>query len=92
MTVFINFPFLYKAAERLPPQTAKSASRASPGPLTTHPMMAILGGEKVCQGRLFLLLEKLISARPSSTSLTIFFKSISVRPQVGQEIIIGSFV
>ena len=50
-----------------------SASRASPGPLTAQPSTATLRGA--------LMFEIY-----SSTSFAIFIKSISIRPQVGQEI------
>ena len=54
-----------------------SASRASPGPFTAQPSTATLIG--TCSVEIY-----------SSTSLAILIKSISIRPQVGQEISVAA--
>ena len=59
--------------QRAPPATPISASFASPGPLTAQPITAIFTGF-------------LISFTASSISFARDTKSISVLPQVGQEI------
>jgi len=61
-----------------PPATPISASLASPGPLTTQPITATLIGFSTL-------------AIAFSTLLAKVTRSISVRPQVGQEIKIGPF-
>lgn len=54
-----------------------SASRASPGPFTAQPSTATLIG--TCSVEMY-----------SSTSLAMLIKSISIRPQVGQEISVAA--
>ena len=62
----------------MPPAMPTSASRASPGPFTTHPITATLIGRSQVFSR-----SSTRSANPT--------RSISVRPHVGQEIITGPF-
>ena len=71
-------PFLKTKPSPLPPAMPTSASRASPGPLTTQPITATVIGS-------------LILAKCCSTVRATFSKSIEVRPQVGQEIKVGPY-
>ncbi len=70
-----NFTDHFALAEQqpliFPSGNARSASRASPGPLTTHPITAIVNG----WGRSF---------NRCSTSSAISIRLIWQRPQVGQ--------
>ena len=65
-------PFLKSMPLPAPPARPMSASRASPGPLTPQPRIATVIGA-------------LMFAIYSSSSCAIGIKSISIRPQVGQD-------
>ena len=69
-------PFLNNTASFLPPAIPISASLASPGPLTAHPIMATL--ILICN-----------SFKKCSISVTIGSILYAVLPQVGQLIRVG---
>ena len=73
-------PWMNSSASFLPPAMPISASRASPGPLTMQPIMAILRD-----------FRKPSSFRRRSTSLAMSIMGYWVRPQVGQLMISGPF-
>ena len=67
-----SMPWRNSAPAEPPPAMPMSACRASPGPLTTQPMMATVMGSST-------------PARRFSTSLAMDSTSMHLRPQVGQE-------